>query len=165
MARATTRVELEAAGQEEYDRLLALVDSLPVDRRTAPGVNGEQSVKDVLAHLHAWHRLFLTWYAEGMVGTPVPMPAPGFTWKEVPELNEQIYRQHRGLYLGEVMTRLADSHQRVMKVIESHDDHELLTKKHYAWTGSTSLGSYLVSATASHYSWATNMIEDWSRTG
>src|SRR5512139_818345 len=102
MARATTKAELESAGQAEYERLLAVVDSIPLERRTAPGVNGEQSVKDVLAHLYAWHRMFLTWYAEGMVGTPVPMPAPGYNWRQIPELNEAIYQQYRDLPLEAV---------------------------------------------------------------
>ena len=37
-------------------------------------------------------------------------------------------------------------------------DEELFTKKKYHWTGSTSLGSYLVSATSSHYDWALKLI-------
>jgi hypothetical protein len=163
MARATTKVELETSGRDEYDRLLALVDSIPVERRTAPGVNGEQSVKDVLAHLHAWHLMFLTWYAEGMSGRPVPIRAAGHTWRDLPALNERIYQEHRDLSLDEVTGRLADSHQRVMKIVESHTDEELFTKKRYPWTGSTSLGAYLVSATASHYVWARDMIRKWLR--
>lgn len=31
--------------------------------------------------------------------------------------------------------------------------HELFTKRLYSWTGSTSLGAYLVSSTSSHYDW------------
>ncbi|HOP45228.1 MAG TPA: ClbS/DfsB family four-helix bundle protein, partial [Flavobacteriales bacterium] len=36
---------------------------------------------------------------------------------------------------------------------------ELFEKKRYRWTGSTSLGAYLVSATSSHYDWALKLIQ------
>jgi hypothetical protein len=42
----------------------------------------------------------------------------------------------------------------MIELIGKHTDEELFTKKRYGWTGSTSLGAYLVSATSSHYDWA-----------
>jgi hypothetical protein len=50
-----------------------------------------------------------------------------------------------------------------MALIEAHGDEELFTKKRYAWTGSTSLGAYLVSATSSHYDWATKKLRKAKR--
>jgi hypothetical protein len=43
--------------------------------------------------------------------------------------------------------------------METHSDEELFEKKRYQWTGTTSLGSYLVSATSSHYEWALKLIK------
>ncbi|MDR1033746.1 MAG: ClbS/DfsB family four-helix bundle protein [Bifidobacteriaceae bacterium] len=40
-----------------------------------------------------------------------------------------------------------------MSIIQKHTDDELFTKKHYKWTGTTSLAAYLISATSSHYDW------------
>lgn len=39
-------------------------------------------------------------------------------------------------------------------LIERFSDTELFNKKHFVWTGTTSLGSYCVSVTSSHYDWA-----------
>ncbi|MDR1911573.1 MAG: ClbS/DfsB family four-helix bundle protein, partial [Helicobacteraceae bacterium] len=36
---------------------------------------------------------------------------------------------------------------------------ELFTKNKYEWTGTTSLGSYLISATSSHYDWGLKTIK------
>jgi hypothetical protein len=44
-------------------------------------------------------------------------------------------------------------------LICQHSDQELFEKKKYAWTGTTSLGAYLISATSSHYDWATKLIK------
>jgi hypothetical protein len=46
-----------------------------------------------------------------------------------------------------------------MALIEKHTDEELFTKQKYKWTGTTSLGSYLVSATSSHYDWGIKQIK------
>jgi hypothetical protein len=56
---------------------------------------------------------------------------------------------------------LKDSHQKMMAIISGHSDEELFTKKRYKWTGSTSLGSYAVSASSSHYQWAIDLIRKW----
>ncbi|GAA4627923.1 hypothetical protein BKA21_003401 [Cellulomonas oligotrophica] len=42
----------------------------------------------------------------------------------------------------------------MQNLIRRYSDEELFTKRRYPWTGTTSLGDYLVSATASHYAWA-----------
>jgi len=44
-------------------------------------------------------------------------------------------------------------------IIEIHNDDELFTKKKYNWTGTTSLGSYFISATSSHYDWGFGTIK------
>jgi hypothetical protein len=46
-----------------------------------------------------------------------------------------------------------------MALIEKHTDDELFTKKKYPWTGTTSLGAFLISATSSHYDWGLKTIK------
>ncbi len=113
----------------------------------------------MLAHLHAWHTMYLRWYTEGMVGEKPEMPAPGYTWATTPALNAEIYTRYKDDSLAEVLRALQGSHHKVMEIIESHSDEELFTKKLYKWTGSTSLGSYTVSAMSSHYDWAIKHIK------
>jgi hypothetical protein len=45
-----------------------------------------------------------------------------------------------------------------MVVLFGYSDDDLFTKKRYAWTGTTSVGSYAVSATSSHYVWASGLV-------
>lgn len=161
MARAKNKTELVESSQRQYQVLMALVEEIPEDMLTQPGVNQLWTVKDILAHLHAWHKLFLTWYEAGMAGSKPEMPAPGYTWKQTPELNEKIYQDHKDIPYAQVRDHLHGTFQQVFAVIEAHSDDELFTKKLYKWTGSTSLGCYLISATASHYLWAYDMIKKW----
>jgi len=54
---------------------------------------------------------------------------------------------------------LKESHQNVMTLIETFSNDELFAKNALAWTGTSPLGAYCVSATASHYDWAMKKLK------
>ncbi|KAA3646397.1 MAG: DfsB family protein [Chloroflexi bacterium] len=164
MARPKTKEELLSLSQENFDQIFVLIENLSPEQREQAGVNDTWSVKDILAHLKAWHEMFFTWYEVGSQGEKPEMPAPGYTWKTTPELNEKIYQEHRGQPYETIVDGLHATHQKMMALISSHSDEELFTKKKYKWTGSTSLGSYAVSASSSHYQWAIDLIKKWKKT-
>ncbi len=93
-----------------------------------------------------------------MSGDKPDMPAKGYTWKTLPDLNREIWKSYQDVNLAEARELLQTSFDSVQKIIEKHPDEELFTKKKYNWTGSTSLGAYLISATSSHYDWAFKLI-------
>lgn len=162
MGRPTTRDELVERIDHDFGQLLEAVDDLPTDLVTAAGACGEWSVKDLLAHLDAWHELFIGWEAAGAAGDQPEMPAPGLTWKETPTLNQQIWERTRDDDLADVRARLDDSHRRLREVVSRYGD-DLFEKRRHRWTGSTSVGSYAVSATTSHYDWARTLIRRWAK--
>jgi hypothetical protein len=118
-----------------------------------------RNIRDVLAHLHHWHLLFLDWYEVGMKGEKPAMPSKGYTWKDTPQLNKKIWEDCQKSSLTEVRKAFEASHQAVQNIIASHNDKELFEKKKFHWTGTTSLGAYLISATSSHYDWAVKVIK------
>ncbi len=125
---------------------------------TQPGIVGEWAVKDVLAHLTAWEQMFLGWYSTGRRGDDPITPAAGFNWQQIPALNEQIYQQHRALPLEDVLAQFHRSYAQIAAALTGMSHEELFTPKVYRWTKTTTLGSYAVSATCSHYAWARKEI-------
>jgi hypothetical protein len=160
MPRPTTKTDLLAQSQAKHAALITLIDELsPTDRERAfPPGTMNRNIRDVLGHLHHWHTLMLGWYAVGMKGGKPEMPAKGHTWATTPDLNRWIHTTYRSTSLERVHALFEGSHAEVMALIEAHTDAELFTRKRYAWTGSTSLGAYLVSCTSSHYDWALKLI-------
>lgn len=163
MGRPTTKQELLTAARVENERLWALIDGLSAHQRERSGVCGEWSVKDLLAHVAAWHELFLGWESEGRSGGRPAMPAPGYAWVDVPHLNEVIHRRHADDAWDEVVARLRRTHAAVLAVIESYEDDELFAKARFAWTGVTSVGSYATSATVAHDAWVRRLVAAWMR--
>jgi len=132
---------------------------------TKTGVtDGGWSVKDILAHLVEWQQMNLDWYAAGLHGQKPPMPAPGYTLRELPRLNEMIYRKHHRRSLQDVLRDYRSYHERVVKLIEGLPDADLVTLNRFSWTGpSWTLSDYLRASTAAHYLWARKLIRRWWR--
>lgn len=164
MPRPTTKADLLAAATHEFDRLWATVETVPTADREQAGACEEWSVKDVLAHLDAWHEMLLGWERAGAAGEVPEIPGGGYTWADLPALNQAIFERTRGDSWDDVVDRLQRSHEAVLARIEPYDDEDLFTKKRYAWTRTTSVGSYFVSATSSHYAWASKLVRAWVRT-
>ena len=157
MSRPTTRAQLLDAMDAEYARLRQSVARLPAELRDRPGACDAWSVKDLLAHLHAWQVMLLAWEAEGAAGGSPVIPAPGYTWTTTPALNEEIRMRTRDDPWEAVCARLDESHARVRSLIAGWEG-DLFAKGVVRWTGSTSVGAYAVSATSSHDAWATTLI-------
>ena len=144
------------------DETLALV---PIRRMTKAGVTrGGWSVKDVLAHLVEWQQMNLDWYAAGLRGEKPAMPEPGFTLRELPRLNQMIYLKHHRRSLQAVMRDYRSYHDRIVELIQTLPDSDLVTLNRFSWTGpSWTLSDYLRASTAAHYLWARTRIRRWWR--
>ncbi|MDH4116611.1 MAG: ClbS/DfsB family four-helix bundle protein [Acidimicrobiia bacterium] len=145
------------------DNLVEALEAIPTSHRTVPGACDEWSVKDLLAHLDGWHRMLLRRHTAGRGGGRSELPAPGYTWAQTPDLNHALWEQHRHDGWDEISARFGSSAADVRSAIESYSDEELFAKKQFAWTGSTSVWSYAVSATSSHHAWASKLVRAFAK--
>lgn len=166
MARPTTKEELLKSSLSSFEKLLKLIDSIPkLDlerqfdfskdlKKKEAHWNRDKNLRDILIHLYEWHCLLLLWVNSNMSGKNVDfLPSP-YTWKTYGEMNIKFWEKHQETKLETAKEKLLNSHKDVLELIKSFTDEELFTKKFYSWTGTTSLGSYCVSASSSHYEWA-----------
>ncbi len=161
MPRPKTKLELIQLSNYNFDKLFTYVNSFDKQEQLKEFPKGtmNRSIRDVLAHLHHWHLMVLNWYKIGMTGKKLEMPAKGYTWKTTPALNLEIWKKYSNSDLEIIKSNLQDSFSRIQKIINKHSEEELFEKKRYKWTGTTSLASYLISATSSHYYWAFQLIK------
>lgn len=161
MARPKTKEELLNLADSNFHKLNAFIDSLSLKQQESefPPGTMNRNIRDVLGHLYHWHLMMLRWYKEGMAGEKTDMPAKGYTWKTTPKLNKWILEKYQNIKLSQAKDLFKNSHQEVYQLIINHSDDELFEKKRYKWTGSTSLGAYLISSTSSHYDWAFKLIK------
>ncbi len=166
MPRPKNKAELLDLSNNNFNKMFELIESFSKDEiinGKIPFNDRDKNIRDILAHLHHWHLMMLTWYKVGMSDQKPDMPSKGYTWKDTPELNNDIWKKYQKYDYKKINKMINQSFEEVQKLIQKHSNEELFEKKRYKWTGSTSLGSYLVSATSSHYDWAIKKIKKYKR--
>lgn len=163
MGRRLRKKELLEEIHLERTALDNTLDLLTKRQMTQSGVTpGGWSVKDILAHLVEWQQMNFDWYEAGLRGEKPHLPAPGMTMRDLPRLNEKIYRKHYRRSLQSVMSDYRTNHERMVLLIEKLPDDELVRLGWYSWTGpSWTLSDYLRASTAAHYLWAGKHIRRW----
>lgn len=163
MPRPKTKQELLDLGAKNYQILIEQIDSLtPAQQEATFDFNGrDQNIRDLLIHLYEWHQLVLAWEKANAANQEKQFLREGYNWKTYPQMNVEIWEEHQKTSLPQAKKLLEKSHHDVAKLIDKYSDKELFTKKYYTWTGNSSLGSYLVSATSSHYDWASKELKKY----
>ncbi len=175
MARPKTKEELIHMAEGNYKELKEMVAALTEEefrrefdfsheeKKKEAHWSRDKNVRDVFIHLYEWHQLALRWIEQNQAGKKVNLlPAP-YTFKTIAEMNVNFWKKHQNTPYEKSVGLLEESHNKVMKVIASFTEEELFTKKYFSWTGTTTLGSYLISATSSHYDWAIKKIKAHKR--
>lgn len=161
MPKPKSKQELVTLSQKNYQLLMELVNAFSTEEveKEFSGNSLNRNIRDVLSHLHHWHLMMSDWYEVGMKGESPIMPAEGYTWKTLPALNKKIWQAYQNTDLESAKLLLEESYHTMQAILTNHSDEELFEKKRYKWTGSTSLGVYLISNTSSHYDWAIKLIK------
>jgi len=166
MARATTKNDLVIAANAQFEKLWKIIDGMTEAQQDATFDFGDtikqkeahwkrdKNLRDVLVHLYEWHQLLLNWVTSNQKGEGKPfLPAP-YNWKTYMDMNVEFWKKHQETPLEEAKKMLGKSHKDVMKMIDGFVSEDLFAKGALKWTGTSTLGAYCVSATASHYDWA-----------
>lgn len=163
MPKQTSKAQLLTDIATDRRRLEKNLAGLSEDEMLQAGVTGVWSVKDILAHLAAWEKLFLGWYSAGMSGGAVETTPVGMCQTAMDSINERIFAQNKDRSLQDVLAEFHASFRQVMKVIEAIPEEDMFTKGRFAWTGKLLLADYIAGNTCSHYAWAKTQILRWKK--
>lgn len=166
MPRPKNKDELLKLSNNNFNEMLKLIESFgtyDIVNTKFPFELRDKNIRDILAHLHHWHLMMLDWYKVGMSGEKPNIPAKGYTFRTLPKLNQEIWEKYQLVKYDEILKMINNSFLEVQKIINKHTDIELFQKKRYKWTGTTSLASYLISDTASHYDWAIKILKRYKK--
>jgi len=118
-----------------------------------PGVTGDWSVRDILAHVTTWEEEALTHLPLVLAGgTP---PRYSARYGGIDAFNVRMTKQKRSLSLSEVRAQLAATHGRLVGFIQSAPEHQLF--------GETRFRHRLRLDTYGHYPLHAVAIRQWRR--
>ena len=146
--------------QTERRRLERNISQLGPEDMLRPGVVGEWSIKDILAHLADWEAHVLVWVEAARGGDPVASPDPGLTWQQFDVFNQRVYERHRDQPLEAVKEYFHDTHLQFMALVEAMPEDEMLTPGRYPFLGRDTICKWLGSY-AAHDVWGKAAIRKW----
>ena len=170
MARPTSKNDLLEAANTNYQKLWKLIDSMIENelsiafdfstdlKKKEAHWKRDKNLRDILIHLYEWHQLLLNWVQSNMEGNKSHFLPQPYNWKTYGEMNVEFWKKYQTTQLEDSKELLNESHKAVLEMIATFSNNELFTKQIFDWTGTTTLGSYCVSATSSHYDWAVKKI-------
>ena len=104
--------------QEKYQKWEAFLDQIGLTRMDQPGVNGDWSMKDIVAHLTGWNRWLVARLQAAQRGAPEPPPPWPAHLQTEDEINAWIYQSNRGRSVREVLEETQQVYQQLLAVIE-----------------------------------------------
>ena len=78
-------------------------------------------------------------------------------------MNIEFWKKHQNTSLEDATMMFNKSHKKILKLIETFSNEELFLRGIYKWVGGSTLGSYFVSTTSSHYDWAIKKLKAHQR--
>lgn len=125
------------------------------------GVVGEWSIKDILAHLMAWEKLFLTWYKSGLQNKKPNITPVGMSGKAITAVNERFFHQYKDWSLKKVLRETQISYEKTLAEIEAMSEEDIFEPGRFPWTGHLTVEKYISGNTYNHYAWARSKICQW----
>jgi hypothetical protein len=115
-----------SANEAQIEKLLQRLDAawtafqesyagMPDAQMMEPGVMGEWSIKDILAHVSIWEEEALTHLPVVIAGGTPPRYA---TYGGIDAFNARMVEQRRSLSLSDVRRQLDDTHRRLIAFIQ-----------------------------------------------
>jgi hypothetical protein len=131
--------------------LKASYSGMSEEQLTTPGINGDWSVKDTLAHVTTWEQEALKYLPLILEGKRPPRYS--VMYGGVDAFNALMTEQKRQLSLAEVLTQLDNTHQEMMEYIRDAPEDQFTTE--------TRFRRRIRLDTYGHYSHHTQAILEW----
>ena len=103
--------------QQEYQQWEELLDQIGPERMEQPGVNGDWSMKDIVAHLTGWQPRVNAHLQAAQRGEPEPPPPWPAHLQTDDEINAWIYESNRERSLQEVLDESRQVFQQLLNVV------------------------------------------------
>ncbi|GAC1630832.1 MAG: hypothetical protein NVS4B7_19200 [Ktedonobacteraceae bacterium] len=143
--------------QVEFESVLAPLNEAQM---TTPGVNGEWSIKDILAHIVAWQRQTID-RLQAAARHRQPSLTPVANEQAMDALNVQFYQENKDRPLSAVLADLSATHMHMLAAVEVLTDEDLDDPYKFAWRGGEPLWQNVAGNTYEHIDEHIEPIQQW----
>lgn len=153
------KAELIEALNREREKILDLLEAVPEEDYEKPGVAGEWSLKDLIAHLSLWEgevvRLLWQLKSGQKPSTAQFRPQP------VDEINKLWYQQMKDRPLERILDDFHAVRTQTIRRIEDFSDRDLTDPQRYPWSKGKALWEWIANDSFLHEAEHTEQIRAW----
>ena len=147
--------------ETDWARLQASLDGLDEEQLHTPGVVGEWSVKDILAHIAACQTLLIATMFKAERGV---VPEATGNDAAVDKQNAQWYREMKDRAFDQVWEDLDSSFHQILARLEKWSEKDLFDAKRFKWMKGKPFERYIAGNSYEHYVEHAEQIEAWRKT-
>lgn len=129
----TSKAQLLAGLNHEQAGWEALLSDIGEDHMTRPGVAGEWSIKDIVAHITAWRRRTVSRFQAALRHEPTPAPPWPAELENDDEINAWFHAADRDRSLGDVLTESRAVYQQLYDTLAAFPEAELADPAAFPW--------------------------------
>src|SRR5687767_1737103 len=127
---------------------------------TRPGLEGDWSVKDVVAHITQYERWLLEWLREALTGVEPP-PDEQTHGMTLDERNAWVYQQNRDRPMEVVLGESREVYPQLMELLQAAPEVDLVDPRRFAWTNGEALWDAVEGDAYGHYRNHTEGLLAW----
>ncbi len=127
--------------QKENAYWEALLAEVGEARMTEPGVAGNWSIKDVVAHLTGWRRRTVARLQAPARGESEPAPPWPAVLQTDDEINAWIYEENRDRPLPDVLRDSGEAFQALVEAIQALPEADVIDPNRFYWMGGQPLSA------------------------
>lgn len=160
-----TRDEMIAQLHADRSQLEEVLIGLNSEEMEIEGVQGERSVKDIIAHITAWERYGIGWIQALAQGQKPEMPVPETSMavvrKNMAVMNAEIHKKNENRPLQDLLEESHHSFKVLVKEIETLPEESLDEIFNYEWAEEPVSGRHVIAWRYWHYRAHLKHIQDW----
>ena len=133
MSSNTSKAQLLDDLRSEQAQWEALLRDIGEDHMTQPGVAGDWSIKDIVAHLTSWRRRTVGRFQAALRHEPSPPPYWPPDLQTDDEINNWIYAANRDRPLSDVLFDSRTVFQQLAETLGAFPEADLLAPDRFPW--------------------------------
>ncbi len=155
-----TKDELIHQIETEWANLQSALDGLTEEQMHRPGVVGEWSIKDILAHITAWQTRLITTMFKAEKGFAPDTTEGGPT---VDQMNEKFYQEMKDRSFEQVWDDFDSSHYQLLNRLKGWQEKDLFDPQKFTWMKGNPFVEYIAGDSYEHYAEHAQQIREWRK--
>ena len=155
------KTELLESLEDSRQEMLEMLEDLPDELLLQPGVTGQWSIKDILAHLSYWEGQIVTLLFQVQRGVSKPTTVHFSDETSVDDVNQRWYESSKDRSLEMIWQDWVGVRKQTIRRVTEFSDNDLNNPQRFSWLDGAPLYQWILNDTIEHEEEHADQIREW----